>query len=199
ARDFLRFCMPDNMEIYRHKRVVFSVASSPFLLAASLDMHLEKETEFVDTAALLKNSLYVDNVATSLPTEEATFRFIEEAQSVMNRGCFNLRGWEHNALNSQIDRPDVPVLGLIWNLKKDTLSCNLGKFSQQPPSVWTKRIVLSVAQRVYDPIGMLSSVTLVPKLLLRRLWSLKIPWDEELSISLSREMDQWLREVPLLS
>ncbi|GFU73608.1 integrase catalytic domain-containing protein [Trichonephila clavipes] len=73
-RDFLRFMWydreyRDHIKIYRHRRVVFGVTSSPFLLGATLNLHLE--------------------------------------------------------LEGQPDNFETMVLGLIWNLKDDCLSCNI--------------------------------------------------------------------------
>jgi hypothetical protein len=44
----------------------------------------------------------------------------------------------------------------------------------------TKRIVLAVAQRVFDPVGFLWPKTLYAKLLLQRAWKSKMDWDSEL-------------------
>ncbi|GFW01392.1 integrase catalytic domain-containing protein [Trichonephila clavipes] len=44
----------------------------------------------------------------------------------------------------------------------------------------TKRLILSVVQKIFDPIGLLTPTTLLPKLLLQNLWKLKISWDHEL-------------------
>ncbi|XP_073963074.1 uncharacterized protein [Choristoneura fumiferana] len=79
---------------YRHRRVVFGVTSSPFLLGATINYHLEKYTEkYKDTAERLKNSFYVDNCVTSLESEQEAQIFIEEAKRVMLEAKFDLRGW----------------------------------------------------------------------------------------------------------
>ena len=41
----------------------------------------------------------------------------------------------------------------------------------------TKRSILSAAHKVFDPIGFISPMTLLPKLLLKSLWKQKIDWD----------------------
>lgn len=61
-RDFLRFLWYENGEIqeYRHCRVVFGVSASPFLLAATLNHHLDSvKKDFQETAKLLKETTYV--------------------------------------------------------------------------------------------------------------------------------------------
>ena len=45
----------------------------------------------------------------------------------------------------------------------------------------TKRSVLSAADRVYDPLGLVSPAVLCPRLLLQEAWARKLSWDEEVS------------------
>ncbi|CAG7730811.1 unnamed protein product, partial [Allacma fusca] len=74
-RDFLRFLWWEepNMEHVvelRHCRVVFGVSSSPFLLSAVIEYHLDHSPEkFRPVAELLRKAFYVDNVATSVGSE----------------------------------------------------------------------------------------------------------------------------------
>ena len=50
-----------NIECYRFRRVLFGAFPSPFLLAATLRHHLDKQKDDWVTEDL-KNSMYVDNV-----------------------------------------------------------------------------------------------------------------------------------------
>jgi len=45
--------------------------------------------------------------------------------------------------------------------------------------VITRRTILSVTQRVFDPIGFTCPVSLCPKLLLQQCWALKGEWDQD--------------------
>ncbi|GFX66578.1 uncharacterized protein TNCV_1794891 [Trichonephila clavipes] len=66
-RKFLRFLWweegdPRKLIVYSHCRVVFGVNASPFLLAATINYHLENVAESQKgKAAKLKESMYVDN------------------------------------------------------------------------------------------------------------------------------------------
>ncbi|GFY59391.1 integrase catalytic domain-containing protein [Trichonephila inaurata madagascariensis] len=53
----------------------------------------------------------------------------------MAKGCFNLRGWESNVPDLYFSRSSgvTSLLGLLWDLDKDTLKCNLN-YSQKGPS-----------------------------------------------------------------
>ncbi|XP_035214415.1 uncharacterized protein LOC118188155 [Stegodyphus dumicola] len=92
----------------------------------------------------------------------------------------------------------VPVLGLVWDLEKDSLSCKIEEtFNLREPI--TKRKVLSITQKIFDPIGFTAPITVIPKLILQETWNQKIKWDEDLPLPLSEQFGTLLNQLPLLS
>ncbi|KAF2889737.1 hypothetical protein ILUMI_16436, partial [Ignelater luminosus] len=208
-RDFLRFLWVNadgDKIIYRHKRVVFGVNCSPFLLGATIEYHLSQglkrcETEDVDcsveTISQLQKSFYVDNCVTSVPSEVVLKRFIRESNAIMNQGCFDLRGWEFTDISKKNGESSVFVLGLNWNTQRDTLSLvesNIENVESFKECV-TKRVILSTAQRIFDPIGFTCPTTLIPKLLLQRIWQQQLSWDMPVDEEIKSSFLKWLRQV----
>lgn len=208
-RDFLRFLWfrkdsSEQVEVYRHRRVVFGLTCSPYLLAATLQYHLSNVPENLScTAETLKSAFYVDNCVTSLDSESEMRKFVLESQIIMTAGNFNLRGWQSN-LRSVVPEDDstteetISVLGLEWHTDSDTLSCKI------PPTVdtekpITKRLVLAVAHQIFDPIGFTAPVMLIPKLILQETWELKLKWDEILPDNLIRKFKSWYQQLSTLS
>ncbi|XP_035224398.1 uncharacterized protein LOC118197040 [Stegodyphus dumicola] len=77
-------------KIYRHRRVVIGLTSSPFLLAAVLDYHLEQnESHFPETVENLRNAFYVDNCITSVTSQDEIKKFIFETKQILAAGCFD--------------------------------------------------------------------------------------------------------------
>ncbi|XP_054265924.1 uncharacterized protein LOC128988558 [Macrosteles quadrilineatus] len=199
-RDFLRFLWFDINErsrsiVYRHKRVVFGVKCSPFLLGAVIDLHLQKSMtsqEFDDNVVKkLSKSFYVDNVSTSVDTYEELKHFVEESKQVMAAAKFDLRGWHATSVIEEGDNKFVTnVLGVQWNYIEDVLFFNLTNcIKDLDVSRITKRDILSISHKIFDPIGILCPVTLFPKLLLQSMWDLKIDWDTE-AAKLREEVDE---------
>ncbi|GFS55320.1 integrase catalytic domain-containing protein [Trichonephila clavipes] len=202
-RDFLRFFFPssEGRILYRHCRVVFGVSSSPFLLNASI-MHLLEncQPQHEEVAQKLKSSFYVDNCVSGVFNTDEQGRFIEHAKLIMLNGCFNLRGFESNVAGKNVDRSsgDTSVLGVIWNLEIDTLKCCTDMDTLTCETKITKRLILAIVQKIFDPIGLLTPATLLPKLLIQHLWKMKIAWDSVLSPNDVNAFLKWFRDLYIL-
>ncbi|GFW07909.1 integrase catalytic domain-containing protein [Trichonephila clavipes] len=101
-------------------------------------------------------------------------------------------------LESQPDNFETMVLGLIWNLKDDCLSCNINCQRNEGKAI-TKRSLLSIANHIFDPIGFTAPVTLKPKLILQEIWKLKLKWDENLPKDILNQVKKWLEQLPMLA
>lgn len=134
------------------------------------------------TVRLLERSFYVDDLVTSVNTKTELRALREDATTLMKEAQMNLRcwksnlDWEHNDVRSS---PTL-VLGLVWNLQRDTLACNTPCISVSNEHVFTKREVLAITQRVFDPIGFICPLLLMPKLQLQEMWKRNFGWDQAL-------------------
>ncbi|XP_071044202.1 uncharacterized protein [Parasteatoda tepidariorum] len=79
----------------------------------------------------------------------------------------------------------VKALGIIWKPFEEKF---VYKVSTAVKSSYTKREVLSVIAKLYDPLGFLAPVLTRVKILLQRLWLQKLDWDEVLPNPIS---DYW--------
>ncbi|KAJ8892412.1 hypothetical protein PR048_004992 [Dryococelus australis] len=57
---------------------------------------------------------------------------------------------------------------------------------------------LSMAQRIFDPIGTTIPATFYLKLLVQCLWEQKVDWDKTLKDDMQRPFENWLRSIPRL-
>ncbi|GFX09989.1 uncharacterized protein TNCV_4101291 [Trichonephila clavipes] len=153
-RPFLRFLWWENgdkekTKIYQHKRIVFGITSSPFLLGATLEYHSKQVSGHLQpTAQKLLESFYVDNCLTSVDNAEDIERCMLEFKEILSLDKFNLRGWVHTGVSEAekgtlLEEKKVPVLGLIWKPDKDTLSVNWEENSKINEIPLTKRKILS--------------------------------------------------------
>ncbi|GFT60820.1 integrase catalytic domain-containing protein [Trichonephila clavipes] len=144
-------------------------------------MHLLENcnSECKEVALKLKSSFYVDNCVTGVFSADEIEIFIEKTKLIMSEGCFNLRIFESNVASKSVDKHsgETFILGIIWDLDNDVLKCCTNFDSLTCEVKITKRLVLSMVQKVFDPIGMLAPSTLLPKLLLQEIWKMKKAWD----------------------
>lgn len=68
-----------------------------------------------------------------------------------------------------------------------------------PASHCTKRNILSTIARIFDPIGLLAPVTLFAKVLIQKLWVLKLDWDEPVPREIETLWLQFHNELDLLA
>jgi len=202
--------------VYRHKRVVFGVNCSPFLLAAVIENLLsnveEKDKPLADK--VLK-SLYVDNLVTSVDILEECQALKKGSTEIMAEAKMELREWEggfeeKSGISPSIEsgcgldfgRTDsqgkavTSVLGYRWNKLTDTLYCDLS-LDHEPERI-TKRKILSYMQQVFDPIGFLCPTTIQPKLIFQQLWGDEVGWDEDLQPPVAKKFLQWYEQLPEL-
>ncbi|GFY14987.1 uncharacterized protein TNCV_235371 [Trichonephila clavipes] len=156
------------------------VFDGPFLLGATIEVHLKNAPDhYKETAHTLLESFYVDNLVCSVNSKEKLDKLIVESQEILEEVKFELRGWEHNNLDPQTEntvpteRRSVPVLGLKWDLDQDLLSVDI-KVHESKNEILTKRKILSLVHKIFDPIGFTCPVTLIPKIMLQECWTLKV-------------------------
>jgi hypothetical protein len=74
------------------------------------------------------------------------------------------------------------VLGVRWNIPLDQLVFSLDAMLEESVVIRpTKRVVISLIGRIYDPLGFLSPVTVCFKILMQELCKNKLGWDQQLN------------------
>lgn len=202
-RDYTRFLWhedPRNLSLppvtYRFKSVLFGATCSPFLLQATIDHHLKNSENIYKT--LISQNLYVDNFQGTVDCQQRLFDIYENANMELAKANLPLRVWVSNngALNSRIEEdfkdykvpPSTSVLGLQWDVQDDVLS--IKSLANVDHSSLSKRKLLSLISSLFDPLGLLSPVTIRGKLLVKEAWQMKLGWDEPLPPSFTEE---WIK------
>ncbi|GFW20247.1 integrase catalytic domain-containing protein [Trichonephila clavipes] len=218
-RDFTRFFWTDNLNnepyVLNFTRVLFGLRPSPYLLAATLKHHFKKYREqYPHTFELLNSSIYVDDLICGQNDVPDALRTTLECLQIFSDAGMLLRKWRSNSkqLNllwqqegvktessetSAIDlRPPTKVLGLAWDPENDLIYFDpkdLLKFMSRRGE--SKRFILSVVGRIFDPIGILGPFVIKLKCLLQELWTLGVEWDSELPPKLRHKWQQWSSEA----
>lgn len=138
-RDTLRFLWVDSISksspsvvALRFNRVVFGVSSSPFLVTATIQHHMEQyrtlDQEFVDR---FLRSIYVDDVTYGANTVGEAYTLYQDSKTRLAEGGFNLRKFTTNSLvlrrmietdeGGREDAIDIPIAEEDETYVKNTL------------------------------------------------------------------------------
>jgi len=207
-QDVHRFLWNDQnrIRVMRFDRVPFGNRCSPFILNATIRNHLKKYDN--DKVVMeLEQNLYVDDWLTGADDEDEAAQMIQEADHIMKKASMNLTKWGSNsrevldkALYELSDKCEhlcnVKVLGLRWSPEEDcfmfegvTLDTSL---------VITKRIILSLIARLFDPLGFLNPFVIGLKCLFQELWRSGIEWDSEVPDVVADQVIQWIEDLQKL-
>ena len=205
-RDFVRFlwfecidnldftCIDNNdLAEYRLCRVLFGVASSPFLLTATLIknaiVYENFDPEFVYK---LLESLHVDDLISGANNIHDAFEFYVKCKERLKNGGFNLRKFKSNSVELEklvyeafpedcLYSDENKILGLLWDKNTDAIIFDFkeifSKFVVNP----TKRSILQSIASIYDPLGLINPLTVRMKIIFQDICSEKFGWDDELS------------------
>ena len=170
---------------------------------------------YPESTGIIVSNAYMDDISASAnDSEEARLR-MAEIDCILRAKGFVIKEWITNLQNACNDptnsNPTVPVgedktaniegvLGLRWDVVSDVLQFKF-KASLDAPEKLTKRYVLSIANSIYDPIGLLTPFTVKVKIILRSIWAHepKLGWDCPLPKPIEREWMELLRQIPLLT
>lgn len=147
----------DNIVAYRFTRVVFGIACSPFLLAASIRHHLPQDGS--ELAQELMDRIYSDNVLILANDELEAVNKAQRAREIFRGAGMNLREFKSNSalVNKALGTDEAAMcsfLGVKWNVENDCLVLSVPKKPAKGEN--TKREVLRQLASALDPCGPLA-------------------------------------------
>ncbi|VDK52238.1 unnamed protein product, partial [Cylicostephanus goldi] len=189
---------PDNgnIQIFRFTRVTFGLNVSPFLLYGTIRYHLET-VQNRTLANEIKDNIYVDNLILAADSAEESVNKAQDSREIFNEMGMNLRQFLSNNATLHQNLPQnaratskiQKVLGIEWNAEIDRISmrCNLHKLENA-----TKRLIARQIASVYDPLGWMVPLMILPKIFQQELWRHNFAWDSALP---SDYRETWNRMV----
>ena len=205
-KDLHRFVWRSNpnepLKDYRMTRLTFGISASSFAANMAIKQNaIDLAHEYPRASEMVEESFYVDDCLTGADNNEDAIKLHYELQALLSRGGFHLRKWNssESAVLEKID-PDVrdsyevltisgskeyaKTLGLEWNTTFDHFRLTISNLS--PPEIITKRTLVSDIAKIFDVLGWFSPTVIKMKMLLQRLWELKIAWDDLVPTSIQK-------------
>ena len=183
-----------------------------FLLEGTIEKHLDDcKEEFSREVEEIKRSKYVDDVFLGGETTEEVQHLKQTSVEIFSRASFTLHKWHSNRkelVKEELDdleseesfakqqlkskESGTKLLGLGWNESEDTISISFEKKDSEP----TKRGVLQTLASIYDPLGIVSPVTLMGKIIFRDICDQHLKWDSELPENLRERWRRFVKNLP---
>ena len=206
--------MSRSPDLYQMLVVIFGARCSPsianYIMRRTLSENPATKLSESEQKTLCSN-FYMDDFLRSEPTVEAAQTTREEVTHLLKRGGFHLTKWRSSHPEvldevAEVDKDpsqktltpnkDLPqkALGCAWSPSCDTLSIHV----KDVDVASTKRGVLKKIAMIFDPLGLISPFVLRIKVLVQKLWALKLDWDEQIPDAELSEWEIWLRELPNL-
>lgn len=194
------------IKIFQLNTVTYGTASAPYLSTRCL-LQLSNECSDENIAKLIKEDFYVDDYFSGAETIADLRHNIKSVTEVLNSACLPLRKFRTNVplvfdnIGTQIPQnlditAQSSALGLKWDPKLDVL-----EFPAQlnVDKCITKRTILSNSAKLFDPLGLLSPCTIIPKIILQKLWLIKSDWDDAVDTDLKKQWLNFVMDLNILS
>ncbi|GFX09180.1 integrase catalytic domain-containing protein [Trichonephila clavipes] len=171
---------------YRLKTVTYGLSNAPFLAIRTLQqLAKDEKSRFPLASETLLYDTYMDDIVSGVPDLETAQQLQSQLKDALQSCGMNLHKWSSNSpelLNSSLSSDvehsfstdidlSVKTLGISWKPFED---CFAFKVSVSAKHIYTKREVLSVIAKLYDPLGFLGPVIAKAKVFLQQLWQCKL-------------------------
>lgn len=214
-RPYLRFLWrnspSEELKVYEFSRCVFGLSSSPFV-AQYVSQHNAKEnlnTLPVAAEAVL-NNCFMDDILKSYRTEKEVEQFYKQSIDLWGKLNMKPHKWLTNSDTVRSVIPDdllaqkptldisgtsqVKTLGLVWNSESDEMNVRVKPDCITKYKI-SKRGLSGAVPGLFDPLGLLSPLTLEGKLIIQQAWIDGVDWDDSLSPHLSKRAEAWLQDI----
>ncbi|XP_037292204.1 uncharacterized protein LOC119188589 [Manduca sexta] len=177
---------------------------------------VDTDTRILEAVEAIKKKHYMDDYLDSYEDEHRVITIATQVRNIHREAHFELRKWTSNSpavLKALGESPNTTeaveierterVLGLIWRPQEDRLAFNLD-LARIPSNLLrreapTKREALKIVMSLFDPLGLVSPITVRAKQLLQEVWRRGTDWDDPIDDELSAAWVNWLTHLKQLS
>lgn len=192
--------------VYELNTVTYGHAAAPHCAIRAMNQcAVDNAKRWPHGARVIQHNFYVDDLILSCNTREEMLELKQEVVSLLAMGKMKLVKERSNLEGNRGDQEKrlefhetKPVLGLLWDINEDNF-CFRTNEEESSGKIWTKREILSKIGRIFDPLGLVTPITLIGKIVLQELWRMKRGWDEPVTGSLLQEWEGFLSDLPMVN
>ncbi|XP_029155196.1 uncharacterized protein LOC114928280 [Nylanderia fulva] len=202
----------DEVKEYWLSTVTYGLSCAPYLAIRTLRQLAEDEGHrYPKGALILLSDVYMDDILAGAETMEEAEVMIQQLKEICRAGGFSLKKWSanHSLLLNQVEPDDrlrqesrwwLPgeshsTLGLRWQPRDDLFAFATKAITL---STFSKRSVLLLTAKMFDPLGWLAPTTILAKIFIQSTWLLGLDWDAPLPCDEARRWLRFQSELPAL-
>ena len=190
----------DRLVEYGFLAHVFGSSASPTVTSYVLRHHAERiKGQFGNEVHEIMRKFYVDDGAGGVNDKRLYRKLKEDLTEAMKRGGFTLSKWKFSHPELMGEEPHgegktEKILGVVWNMKKDTFSPAFDeeKFKERAR---TPRGIVQRQAAIHDPLGISAPFQLLGRKLTQKAMQGKWGWDTPLDKDLEEEFWRWSKSV----
>ncbi|XP_056645826.1 uncharacterized protein LOC130451050 [Diorhabda sublineata] len=202
-----------NFCTYHLNTVTYGTRSAPYLAIKCIKTLAEHNmNQYPKACETILKDMYVDDLLTGSNDLIELQKLCKDIYDVLSSANFILRKWishnfqvvcgfkDNNISNAILDIGDkesCKTLGIQWDNKNDILKYTIKQFTHR--NTITKRHILSIIAEIYDPLGLLSPSIVIAKLIIQKLWSQHIRWDEPIPQDIEQTWYRFQNELGSLN
>ncbi|GFV12101.1 integrase catalytic domain-containing protein [Trichonephila clavipes] len=194
------------VKVYQLNTVTYGTASAPFLAMRTLkQISIDEGENFPLAASVLCDDFYMDDVLSGANSLEVAKTLQHQLIDILQTAQMSLHKWCGNTseliptTEKEYDfasPEEIKTLGIAWKSKTDCFNFKVEVERNAHP---TKRSVLSIIARLFDPLGLLGPVITKAKIFMQQLWTLQIDWSERLPEKEASEWKEFVRSLVALN
>ena len=155
----------------------------------------------------LTENMYMDDWISGADDDLEACGMFQEADSIMREASMTLAkfGSSSDVVSDMLQKQfedkylgsdSIKVLGMKWLPQSDCFV--FGGVDVPQDLMITKRVVLSLVSRLFDPLGFLNPFQVTAKILFQDLWKLSVDWDDPIPDELQLAFSTWITDLQLI-
>uniref|UniRef100_A0AAG5DIV5 Integrase catalytic domain-containing protein n=1 Tax=Anopheles atroparvus TaxID=41427 RepID=A0AAG5DIV5_ANOAO len=207
-----RDCENREPDVYVMQVMTFGATCSPACAQIVKNHNAEKfKDKYPKAKTAIVRQHYVDDYLDSFTDISEARETVRQVIEVHKKGGFEIRNFISNskellktipAERKSIENPIVmfkqkecnveKVLGVYWDKQNDQIGYKVNLLGLGSVKIPTKRQILSFVMSVYDPLGLISHITIHGRLLVRTVNRAIEEWDTPIPAELQQQWNEWL-------
>ncbi|XP_028419079.1 uncharacterized protein LOC114544723 [Dendronephthya gigantea] len=203
-------------DVYVKTVLTFGDKPAPAMAQIALQKTVEeKQVDYPQTAKVIKENSYMDDICDSVGTVEEARQQTNDIDTVLATGGFKVKGWTSNkTLNERETEGETKMKMFQGDVEEKVLDTDTFSFkvkadllqvtnsedtSRDNQPRLTKRKILSQIARIYDPIGFAAAFLIHAKIGMQQLWESGYEWDQALPAKTCQNWIELFKELKQLN